>query len=171
MDVTETGMIAVVRRSLVVLIAVLLALFAAPALAQDPDDPVADIDPVETVDPGDDGTVGDDGVTDDEVVDDTGPGSDTDYCNYTSGTEGDYEYCGGCGTRLGADGDYVYCPSAAGGGEPRSKGAEDPNVTGVVQTLAATSLPMTGPRPDVIALIGLGLLLVGFGGRLRLARR
>lgn len=148
------------RRLLVLLVALLLALFAAPAFAQDdPDDPVSNDDPdVEQVDPDDEDVIPDD------------PEDDyTDGCDYTSG-EGDYQYCG-CSFG-GTEGDYTYCEDAAGNGGPPpiDKDGGGPGIAPVVQTLSATELPLTGGDPGLVALAGAGLLLAGAGGR-RLSRR
>lgn len=150
------------RRLLILLVALLLALFTAPAFAQDdPDDPFSD-DEVEQVDPEDE---------DEEVIPDDAEDDYVDRCDYTSG-EGDYEYCGGC--RLGADGDYVdyvdYCVRTPTTTVEEDGGGGEPEIAPVVQTLSATELPLTGGDPGLVALFGSGLVLVGIGGRLRMKR-
>jgi hypothetical protein len=99
----------------------------------------------------------------------------------TAGSEGDYQYCGSTGSDAdyqhcgcapsGADGDYyTYCAST-GAGHPR---APRPAATAVAHQTAPqvagagapTTLPVTGDSPGLLALFGLGLLLIGTGGRL-----
>jgi hypothetical protein len=78
----------------------------------------------------------------------------------TQGADGDYAYCGpgSCAT-AGADGDYAYCAEAGGAGEIL------PAHTSAPRRLPSGTLPYTGSEPLVVALLGLGLLLLGAGLR------
>jgi len=86
---------------------------------------------------------------------------------------------GGCGDEVGTEGDYVYCPAARPGGGPGARVEDDDDDSGggkrrgrpagdvdAAQALPNT-LPLTGGHPAVIAMIGLGFLMVGAGGRLQ----
>lgn len=75
--------------------------------------------------------------------------------------DGDDAYTG-CDVE-GAEGDYTYCDEGAGGGIPTSGGPPVPR--GEPVALPASTLPLTGGSPAVIALFGLSLLLIGLGGR------
>lgn len=156
-------------RLLVLLCAVVLGLGAAPALAQDPD-PTQTPGATEQVEP--EGTA----TPDDPIVEED-PYS-TPGCEEADGTDTDYTYCGCSADSVGTEGDYVYCAAAVpGGGEPRSRARRRrtsgprsrsrEDAVSAVRTLPA-SLPLTGGSPLVIALIGVGFVLIGTGGRLRL---
>lgn len=151
-------------RLLILLCAAVLCLGAAPALAQEPA-PTPDPDATEQLDPEETA------VPDDEIVDGedayTAPG-----CEGADGTDGDYTYCG-CRDTVGMEGDYLYCAASptsatAPAVEKRTeRRRSEPAAVNASQALPA-SLPLTGGNPSVVALIGLGFVLVGLGGRLRL---
>ena len=153
------------------LLVLCLALFVcAPAFAQGPTGAAGPVPEAE--DTPDDVVRGDDEVADDDVdsiIDDDAPG-----CGGADGTDGDYTYCGCDVDTVGTEGDYVYC--AAGEGGPRTDKPENGGQPQVVaattpQALPASTLPMTGDNPITLAMIGLGFVLVGAGGRLTLRSR
>ncbi len=136
-----------IRRLLVPLCLLALALFAPPAFAQSDDIVVPDTTPAAEETPTPDETA---------APDDTAPPDD-------SITDGDYvNYCT---APVGTDGDYVYCAAARGVRRSRPRAKRDRRVA-VTQALPDT-LPLTGGSPFVVALIGLGFVLTGAGGRLR----
>ncbi|HVL97411.1 MAG TPA: hypothetical protein VM266_16260 [Solirubrobacteraceae bacterium] len=148
-------------RSLLLALAV-LALAAAPALAQDAGAPVQDVSPPTTVVevPGD----GDDPDADPDAE------ATPDPCERPPGTDGDYADCGDpCvgDVDYGTDADYMYCAAGGGGGDD-SGGPSPPRPRPVVaQPLPADQLPLTGGEPLALALAGLAFLMCGAGLRLR----
>jgi hypothetical protein len=111
---------------------------------------------------------GDEPVGDDEPADGEEPvdGDDAYVCE--PGGEGDYVYC----VNDGGGGSCENCD----GGVQQEDGPPPPPAPAAVaapsqaQALPATTLPLTGGSPLVVALVGLGLVLMGAGGRLVLAR-
>ena len=139
-------------------IALVLA-FAGTAWAQEPPEAPGLPAPIEA---------GVDGDEDGELEEEE-DGEGEDVCE-RGGADAEYGYCEPCPDGAdkeyaGADETYACYPSSAGGPGPRRRPA------GEARALpAATTLPLTGGEPLVLALLGIGLVSAGAGARLLLRR-
>ena len=135
------------------LLALLLAAFAAaPAVAQDPD-PVDDGPDVEQPE-------ADEEVEEPEPTPDPCDGADAQYLPEECG----YDPCEGADFDYGADGDYAYCPQASGNGPPRGRKRRD--APAVAAPAALRTLPLTGSEVLLVGMLGVAFLLGGSGLRL-----